>query len=126
MTVSMTEIPLTPMLRQYLEIKEKHADAILFYRIGDFYEMFFDDAVRASKVLDIVLTSRNKNDPNPVPLCGIPYHAMEPYLEKLVREGYKVAICDQVEDPKEARGVVRREVTRVVTPGLAGCLEGLE
>jgi DNA mismatch repair protein MutS len=114
------------MLRQYLEIKEQHKDAILFYRIGDFYEMFFDDAVVASKVLDIVLTSRNKNDPNPIPLCGVPYHSMEPYLQKLVEHGYKVAICDQVEDPKEAKGVVRREVTRVVTPGFAGLLEAME
>ncbi len=119
------EVPLTPMLRQYLEIKEQYPDAILFYRIGDFYEMFYDDAVQASKVLDIVLTSRNKNDPNPVPLCGVPHHAMEPYLEKLVSHGFKVAICDQVEDPKSAKGVVRREVTRVVTPGMAGCLENM-
>ena len=117
---------LTPMIKQYLEIKEQCKDAILFYRIGDFYEMFFDDAVTASKILDIVLTSRNKNDPNPIPLCGVPYHSMEPYLQKLVDRGYKVAICDQVEDPKEAKGVVRREVTRVVTPGLAGILEGME
>lgn len=111
------------MLQQYLEIKEKHKDAILFYRIGDFYEMFYEDAVVASKVLDIVLTSRNKNDPNPVPLCGVPHHSMQPYLEKLVEKGFKVAICDQVEDPETAKGVVRREVTRVVTPGLAGVLE---
>ncbi len=114
---------MTPMLRQYREIKEQNKDAILFYRIGDFYEMFFDDAVIASKVLDIVLTSRNKNDPNPVPLCGVPYHSVQPYLEKLIEKGFKVAICDQVEDPKEAKGVVRREVTRVVTPGIAGFLE---
>src|SRR3989338_6636915 len=92
---------LTPMLRQYREIKEKHKDAILFYRIGDFYEMFFEDAVVASKVLDIVLTSRNKNDPNPVPLCGVPYHSMQPYLEKLIEKGFKVAICDQVEEPQK-------------------------
>lgn len=121
-----SQASLTPMLRQYLEIKEQCKEAILFYRIGDFYEMFFDDAVTASKVLDIVLTSRNKNDPNPIPLCGVPYHSMEPYLQKLVEHGYKVAICDQVEDPKEAKGVVRREVTRVVTPGLAGILNGME
>ncbi len=113
----------TPMLRQYLEIKEKHRDAILLYRIGDFYEMFFEDAVTASKELDIVLTSRNKNDPNPVPLCGVPYHSVQPYIEKLVARGHRVAICDQVEDPKEAKGVVRREVSRVITPGLSGLLE---
>ncbi len=113
----------TPMLQQYLEIKEKYKDTILFYRIGDFYEMFYEDAVVASKVLDIVLTSRNKNDSNPVPLCGVPHHSMQPYLEKLVEKGFKVAICDQVEDPETAKGVVRREVTRVVTPGLMGVLE---
>ncbi len=110
--------PHTPMIRQYLEIKNQYPDSILFYRIGDFYEMFFDDAIRASKILDIVLTTRNKNDPDPIPLCGIPYHSMQPYLEKLVMSGLKVAICDQVEDPKTAQGVVKRDVTRVVTPGL--------
>ncbi len=109
---------LTPMVRQYLEIKEKNRDSILFYRIGDFYEMFFEDAVVASKALNITLTSRNKNDPNPVPLCGIPHHSVQPYIAKLVAKGYRVAICDQVEDPKTAKGVVKREVTRVVTPGL--------
>jgi DNA mismatch repair protein MutS len=116
----------TPMLKQYREIKEQCRDAILFYRIGDFYEMFYEDAVTASKVLDIVLTSRNKNDPNPVPLCGVPHHSFEPYLSKLIEKGYKVAVCDQVEDPKSAKGVVRREVTRVVTPGLSGFLEGVD
>ncbi len=123
--------PLTPMLRQYLEIKEQHKDAILFYRIGDFYEMFFDDAVKASKVLDIVLTSRNKNDPNPVPLCGVPYHSVQRHLDKLIAQGFKVAICDQVEDPpsdskaaKGVKGVVRREVTRVVTPALTDDQDG--
>ncbi|MBI3540567.1 MAG: DNA mismatch repair protein MutS [Deltaproteobacteria bacterium] len=125
MTGIESTVNLTPMLRQYLEIKEQHKDAILFYRIGDFYEMFFDDAVKASKVLDIVLTTRNKNDPNPVPLCGIPHHAMQPYLDKLVEKGFKVAICDQVEDPKSAKGVVKREVTRVVTPGLEAYLVSL-
>lgn len=113
----------TPMFRQYREIKGQCPDAILFYRVGDFYEMFYEDAVVASKVLDIVLTFRNKNDPNPIPFCGVPYHSMQPYLAKLVEKGHKVAICDQVEDPKAAKGVVRREVTRVVTPGLSGALE---
>ncbi len=116
----------TPMLKQYREIKEQHKDAILLYRIGDFYEMFYEDAVTAAKILDIVLTSRNKNDPNPVPLCGVPHHSYQPYLEKLVEKGYKVAVCDQVEDPKDAKGVVRREVIRVVTPGLAGFLDGVD
>jgi DNA mismatch repair protein MutS len=114
------------MLKQYREIKEQCPDAILFYRIGDFYEMFYEDAVTASKVLDIVLTSRNKNDPNPVPLCGIPHHSYQPYLEKLVEKGFKVAVCDQVEDPKTAKGVVRRELIRVVTPGLAGFLDSVD
>src|SRR3989338_1947044 len=115
------------MVRQYLEIKQQHKDAILFYRIGDFYEMFFEDAVVASKVLDIVLTSRNKNDPNPVPLCGVPYHSMQPYLEKLIEKGFKVAICDQVEEPQKdqkTKGGFRREGARVVTPGIAVFLDG--
>ncbi len=108
----------TPMLRQYREIKGQHPDAILMVRIGDFYEMFFEDAVVASKILDIVLTSRNRNDPNPVPLCGVPYHSVESYISRLIGAGHKVALCDQVEDPKVAKGIVRREVTRVITPGL--------
>ena len=112
-------VKITPMMQQYLEIKAQHQDAILFYRLGDFYEMFFDDAVTASKILGITLTSRNsKDDENRVPLCGIPYHAVSSYLAKMIKAGFKVAICEQVEDPKEAKGVVRREVVRVVTPGL--------
>ncbi len=106
------------MMRQYLEIKEQHQDAILFFRLGDFYEMFFDDAVKASKILDIALTSRNKSQEGSVPLCGIPYHSAGQYIRKLLEEGCKVAICDQVEDPKQAKGIVRREVIRVMTPGL--------
>ena len=107
------------MMRQYLEIKEQHADAILFYRLGDFYEMFFDDAVTASRVLGITLTSRNsKDDENKVPLCGVPYHAASSYLAKLVNHGFRVAVCEQVEDPKTAKGVVKREVVRVVSPGV--------
>ena len=110
---------ITPMLRQYLEIKAQYPDAILFYRLGDFYEMFFDDAKTASRVLGITLTSRNsKDDENKVPLCGVPYHAAAAYLAKLVRTGFKVAVCEQVEDPKTAKGVVKREVTKVITPGL--------
>ncbi len=110
---------LTPMLIQYLAIKEQYQDAILFYRMGDFYEMFFEDAVTASKVLGITLTSRSsKADKDRVPLCGIPYHAATTYLAKLVRGGFKVAICEQVENPKEAKGIVQREVIRVITPGL--------
>jgi len=110
---------LTPMMRQYLEIKADHPDSILFFRLGDFYEMFLDDAVKASRILDIALTSRNKSaDGNDVPLCGIPFHSANPYIAKLVEAGEKVAICEQVEDPKSAKGIVRREVVRVVTPGL--------
>ena len=109
----------TPMMRQYLEIKEQHPDAILFYRLGDFYEMFFDDAITASKVLGITLTSRNaKDDDNKIPLCGVPYHAAPTYLAKLVNAGFRVAVCEQVEDPKTAKGVVKREVARVVSPGV--------
>ena len=92
---------ITPMLRQYLAIKEQHPDAILFYRLGDFYEMFFDDAVTASRVLGITLTSRNsKDDKNKVPLCGVPHHAAASYLAKLVNAGFRVAVCEQVEDRK--------------------------
>ncbi len=110
---------LTPMIQQYLEIKEKYPDCILFYRMGDFYEMFFEDAVEASKALEITLTSRSKGVDEPVPLCGVPYHAADTYLARLIRKGYKVAICEQVEDPSQAKGIVRRCVTRVVTPGTA-------
>lgn len=106
------------MMRQYLEIKDSCPDAILFFRLGDFYEMFFDDAIEASKILEITLTTRNKNDPNPVPLCGIPHHSASSYIAKLVESGRKVAICEQVEDPKEAIGVVKRAIVRIVTPGL--------
>jgi DNA mismatch repair protein MutS len=109
---------LTPMMRQYLEIKSKYPESLLFYRMGDFYEMFMEDALTASKVLDIALTSRDRQAENPVPMCGVPYHAAENYIAKLVSAGYKIAICDQVEDPKKAKGLVRREVTRVLTPGL--------
>jgi DNA mismatch repair protein MutS len=113
----MEETKLTPMMRQYLEIKERYRDAILFFRLGDFYEMFFEDAERAAKVLDIALTARNRNSEAAVPLCGVPYHAATPYIGRLLDAGYKVAICEQIEDPKLAKGVVRREVVRVITPG---------
>jgi DNA mismatch repair protein MutS len=106
------------MMRQYLEIKSSCPDAILFFRLGDFYEMFLEDAVIASRILDITLTSRNKGASDEVPLCGIPYHSVQPYLVKLVEAGYKVAICEQVEDPKSVKGIVRREIVRIVTPGL--------
>jgi len=109
---------LTPAMRQYLEVKERHKDCIIFFRMGDFYEMFFEDAVTASKVLEITLTSRNKGKEDSIPLCGFPYHAASSYIAKLIDRGFKVAICEQVEDPKEAKGIVKREVVRIVTPGL--------
>ena len=109
---------LTPAMRQYLEIKEQHKDCILFFRMGDFYEMFFEDAITASKILEITLTSRNKGKNDSIPLCGIPYHAASTYIVKLIEKGFKVAICEQIEDPKEAKGIVKREVVRIVTPGL--------
>jgi DNA mismatch repair protein MutS len=108
----------TPMMQQYLEIKSEYPDAILFFRLGDFYEMFLEDAVIASRVLDITLTSRNKGAAEEIPLCGIPFHSCQPYIAKLVQNGHKVAICEQVEDPKAAKGIVKRAVIRVVTPGL--------
>lgn len=107
----------TPLLKQYKSIKNQHRDAILFFRMGDFYEMFFDDAKVASKILDIALTSRNKEGEEKVPLCGVPYHAVDSYLAKLIKAGQKVAVCEQVEDPALAKGIVKREVVRVVTPG---------
>lgn len=116
----------TPLMRQYLEIKADYQDAILFFRLGDFYEMFMEDAVLASKVLGITLTSRNKGDENAVPLCGIPYHSCQGYIAKLIKAGHKVAICEQVEDPKTAKGIVKREVVRVVTPGLVTDIETID
>ncbi|PKN05999.1 MAG: DNA mismatch repair protein MutS, partial [Deltaproteobacteria bacterium HGW-Deltaproteobacteria-7] len=109
---------LTPAMKQYVEIKGKYPDCILFYRMGDFYEMFFEDALTAAPILEITLTSRNKTKEDAVPLCGFPYHAASAYITKLVEKGFKVAICEQVEDPKNARGIVKRDVIRVITPGL--------
>ncbi len=112
-------LKLTPMLQQYLEIKEANKDSILFYRMGDFYEMFFEDAEVASKTLGITLTSRNnKSDAKRVPMCGVPYHAAESYLAKLVTAGHRVAICEQTEDPASAKGIVKREVIRILSPGV--------
>ncbi|MBA5729340.1 DNA mismatch repair protein MutS [Aerococcaceae bacterium INB8] len=107
----------TPMMEQYLKIKESYPDAFLFYRLGDFYELFHEDAIQASKILEITLTSRNKNADNPIPMCGVPYHSSTEYIKRLIEAGYKVAICEQMEDPKQAKGMVKREVVRVVTPG---------
>ncbi len=108
---------LTPLMKQYREIKRQHVDAILLFRMGDFYEMFDQDAVTASKILEITLTARNKSKGIETPLCGFPYHAADSYIAKLIRRGFKVAVCEQVEDPKLAKGIVKREVIRVVTPG---------
>ena len=117
---------LTPMMQKYMETKEQYKDCILFYRLGDFYEMFFDDALVASKELEITLTGKSCGLEERAPMCGIPYHAVEGYLSKLVSRGYKVAICEQVEDPKLAKGLVKREVIRVVTPGTNLNVQSLE
>src|SRR5919109_2486200 len=109
----------TPLMRQYSAIKKEYPTALLFFRLGDFYELFFDDAVLAAKELQITLTSRNKEKGVAIPMCGVPYHSAEGHIQKLIRKGYKVAICEQMEDPKLATKLVRREVTRVVTPGTA-------
>jgi DNA mismatch repair protein MutS len=111
--------PSTPLMRQYAAIKKQHPNALLFFRLGDFYELFFEDAVIAARELEITLTSRNKEKDQAIPMCGVPYHAAENYLSKLLRKGFKVAICDQMEDPRFAKKLVRREVTRVLTPGTA-------
>jgi len=111
--------PSTPLMRQYAAIKKQHPNALLFFRLGDFYELFFDDAVLAARELQITLTSRNKEKGMDIPMCGVPYHAAEGYIAKLIRRGFKVAVCEQVEDPRLAKTLVRREVTRVVTPGTA-------
>src|SRR5579859_6768236 len=118
--------PSTPLMRQYSAIKKEHPTALLFFRLGDFYELFFDDAVLAAKELQITLTSRNKEKGIAIPMCGVPFHAAEGYISKLIRRGYRVAICDQVEDSRQAKKLVKREVTRVVTPGTATDAQILE
>lgn len=107
----------TPMIQQYLKIKADYQDAFLFFRLGDFYEMFFEDAIKASQELEITLTSRDGGSKERIPMCGVPYHSSESYIEQLIEKGYKVAICEQVEDPKQAKGVVKREVVQLITPG---------
>ena len=107
----------TPMMQHYLQTKKENPGCILFYRLGDFYEMFFDDAVLVSRELELTLTGKSCGMEERAPMCGIPYHALDNYLSRLVNKGYKVAICEQVEDPKEAKGMVKREVVRIVTPG---------
>jgi DNA mismatch repair protein MutS len=108
---------LTPLMKQYTAVKEQYPDAIVFFRLGDFYEMFGEDAEKASRILQIALTSRDKSTDNPMPMCGVPYFASETYIAKLIKAGLKVAVCEQVQDPKEAKGIVAREVVRVITPG---------
>ena len=108
---------LSPMMKQYLEIKKQHKDEILFYRIGDFYEMFFDDAITASRELDLTLTGKQCGLEERAPMCGVPFHSYETYMARLIAKGYKVAICEQVEDPATAKGLVKRDIVRVVTPG---------
>jgi len=117
---------LTPMMQQYMETKQQYKDCILFYRLGDFYEMFFEDAITCSRELDITLTGKACGQEERAPMCGIPYHAVDVYLTKLVGKGYKVAICEQVEDPKQAKGIVKREVVRIVTPGTNLSIQSLD
>src|SRR5215203_7388698 len=109
---------LTPAMRQYQDAKRQYPGAIVFFRMGDFYEMFYEDALVAARALELTLTSRSKDsNGGGIPMCGVPYHAIDGYIARLVRKGFRVAICEQVEDPKKAKGVVKREVVRVVSPG---------
>ena len=114
------------MIKQYKQIKNQYKDYIVFYRLGDFYEMFFEDADICSKELGITLTSRSKDADNKVPMAGVPYHAADQYISTLVSKGYKVVICEQVEDPKLAKGIVKREVVKIVTPGTVTDLNALQ
>ena len=113
----MAEAKLSPMMQQYTAIKDDYKDAILMYRLGDFYEMFFDDAILASRELELTLTGRNCGLEERAPMCGVPFHSVDQYIVRLVNNGHKVAICEQVEDPAEAKGIVKREITRIYTPG---------
>src|SRR5215510_6360630 len=115
--MSQENADLTPMMRQYHAIKQEYPEALLLFRLGDFYELFFEDAVTASRELEITLTARNKERGTPVPMCGVPYHAADGYIARLLRKGYKVAICDQMEAPQKGVKLVKRGVTRVITPG---------
>ena len=116
----------TALMRQYLDVKARYPDAIVFFRLGDFYEMFLEDAVYAARVLDLTLTTRDKGKEDPVPMCGIPHHAVRPYLVKLTELGHRVALCEQLEDPRAVRGIVKRDVVRVVTPGVVLDEESLD
>ena len=109
----------TPMVQQYLEVKRQHQDELLFFRLGDFYEMFFDDALTASRELNITLTGRAAGLEERIPMCGVPYHSVDGYIAKLIKKGYRIAICEQVEDPKLAKGIVERKVIKIITPGTA-------
>lgn len=116
----------TPMMEQYLAIKEQYKDAFLFYRLGDFYELFNEDAIKVSQLLELTLTSRNRNAEDPIPMCGVPHHSAQGYIDTLVEQGYKVAICEQMEDPKQAKGMVKREVVQLITPGTLMEGKGIE
>ena len=115
----MNQEPSTPLMRQYLAAKKQVPGALLLFRLGDFYELFYEDAVTAARELEITLTSRNKEKGEPIPMCGVPYHAAEGYLARLIQRGYRVAICEQMEEAGPGKKLVRREVTRVITPGTA-------
>lgn len=115
---------LTPMMEQYQKVKDQYPDAFLFYRLGDFYELFNDDAVKGAQLLELTLTTRNHSAKNPIPMCGVPHRAVDSYVDILIDKGYKVAICEQMEDPKRAKGMVKRAVTRLVTPGTQMDLNG--
>jgi DNA mismatch repair protein MutS len=115
---------ISPGMQQYLDLKKQYQDAFLLFRMGDFYELFYEDAVKAAQLLELTLTSRNKNVENPIPMAGVPHHAVQNYIETLVDQGYKVAIAEQMEDPKQIKGVVKREVVQVITPGTT--LQGKE
>ena len=108
---------ISPMMEQYFEIKKQYKYCLLFFRVGDFYEMFYEDAIIASKELDIALTGKSCGQEERAPMCGVPFHSADTYISKLISKGYKVAICEQVEDPKLAKGIVKRDVIRVITPG---------
>src|SRR3954465_13132193 len=109
----------TPLMRQYNSIKQQVPNTLLMFRLGDFYELFYEDAVTAARELEITLTARNKEKGAAIPMCGVPYHSAEGYIARLIQKGYRVAICDQVEDPKLAKKLVKRDITRIVTPGTA-------
>src|SRR5579885_1877834 len=113
----MSEAPSTPLMRQYHAIKQQVPQALLMFRLGDFYDPFYDDAVTGARELETTLTSRNKEKGQAIPMCGVPYHSAENYIARLIQKGYRVAICDQMEDPRFAKKLVKREVTRIVSPG---------